>query len=458
MNRLVIAGTSSGVGKTTISIGIMGALCKKGKRVAPFKIGPDYIDTQFHKFVTNNPSYNLDSWLLNEDTIKYLFNKNTTNMDIAIIEGVMGLYDGFGTKKDEGSTAHLAKILKAPVILVIDGEKLSTSAAATVLGYKIFDEDVNIQAIIVNKVSGEEHYKLIKESIESYVKIPCVGYLPSNLHIPLKSRHLGLVPAGEINNLRENVDKITELISKFVDIDKIQQIASKVSNIEEIKNKYIEYKNLYKGINIGYAYDKAFNFYYEDNLNLMKYMGVNVIHFSPLNDSDIPNVDGLYIGGGFPEVFSVDLEKNTILRNNIKNKLENYLPCYCECGGLMYLTQSIENISGEVNKMVGFFPNKTKMTNKLQRFGYVEITTESKILTKGHEFHKSIVEHNTKTNYHYNVYKNKYGQVISRWNCGLIKKDVLAGYPHIHFYSNPLFLVEFLNKCREYKKRNTSNM
>lgn len=443
---LIIAGESSGVGKTTISLGIMGALTKRDKKVAPFKVGPDYIDPGFHKFVTGNPSYNLDSWLLKEKTLKYLFNKNIKNKDMAIIEGVMGLYDGFGIEKDEGSTAHMSKILDAPVILIIDGKGMSSSAAAKVLGYKMYDEDVNIAGVIINRVSGEKHYNILKEVIERDVKIPCIGYLPSNLDISLNSRHLGLIPAEEIDDLRNRIDKISELVEAYIDLDTMENLAynKTVENMEY--PLYRELKDSKKGLKIGIAKDKAFSFYYQDNIDLLKEMGIELVPFSPLKDKDIPKgVDGLYIGGGFPEVFAKGLEKNEEFRKNLKNHLENGLPAYGECGGLMYLTEGIEDLDGNYHNMVGFLPTKGIMTKRLQRFGYVNININDDTDIKAHEFHRSKIIDNDKLDYIYDVKKVRNGQVKNQWKCGVIKKNVLAGYGHIHFYSNIEFLKWKLN-------------
>lgn len=452
MNRLVIAGSSSGVGKTTISLGIMAALSRRNKKVAPFKVGPDYIDPAFHKFVTNNPSYNLDSWLFKEDIIKHLFYKNTINKDIAIIEGVMGLYDGFGIEKDEGSTAHVSKMIKAPVVLVIDGRGMSASAAAGVLGYKVFDEELDIKGVIINKLSGEAHYKLLKSAIEKHTNIPCLGFLPSNMNISLKSRHLGLVPAEEVDELREKVNELADLIEQYIDIDKIIELSSSACKLEKNNNPYKEFTNMFKGLRIGYALDKAFNFYYEDNLNLIKELGVELVPFSPIKDEVIPEaIDGLYIGGGFPEVFAKELQDNKSIRESIKESLEQGLPAYAECGGLMYLTESIRDLDNNLYNMVGFYPTSSKMTNRLQRFGYVEISTEDNINTKAHEFHRSTVEYNVKIKYQYKVYKKREGQITKSWECGLVNKNALAAYAHIHFYSNIEFLINFLNKCKGYK-------
>lgn len=451
MKRIMIAGAYSGVGKTTICAGIMAALTKRKINVAPFKTGPDYIDTAFHKFVTGNPSYNLDSWLLDEQTIRYLFNKNSNNKEIAIIEGVMGLYDGLGIEKDQGSSAYLSKILKSPVILVIDGRGISTSAAAQVMGYKNFDEDVNIQGVIVNNISGKKHYELIKDAIYKYTGIRCVGYLPQNKNISFESRHLGLVQAEEINDLKSKINQLSKMIEDNIDLDAILKISEDTTSIKTQNDKYSKYKNLYKGLRIGVARDKAFSFYYEDNLDLLKELGFELIFFSPITDDHLPNVDGLYIGGGYPEVYAKELEKNLSFRKELKKKLENGMPAYAECGGLIYLTESVKDLNNNVYEMTGFLPAKSMMTNKLQRFGYVNVKNSDRINIEAHEFHRSLIEENDKLSYEYDVTKLKEGKVIKQWVCGVRKNNVLAGYPHIHFYSNIDFLLNYIDK---YIKKN----
>ena len=453
MNRFIIAGTSSGVGKTTISLGIMAALTKRGKKVAPFKVGPDYIDPGYHAFVTGIPSINLDSWMLEKDTISYLFNRAVKNKDLGIIEGVMGLYDGFGTEKDQGSTAHIAKILKAPVILVIDAQAMSTSAAAVALGFKLYDQEIDIKGIIVNKVAGQAHYELIKETIERDTKIPCLGYLPSSLDITVKSRHLGLIPPEEISGLKEKVEELAVKIEQYINLDLLLEI-SEVAGEIELVSAVTESINRYESkLKIGIAKDKAFSFYYQDNLVLLEELGVELIYFSPLEDKELPqNLDGIYLGGGFPEVFAKQLEQNREFRTSLKNMLEKGLPAYAECGGLMYLTEGIEDLNGDFSEMVGFFPTVSKMNNSLQRFGYAEITTKSGISTKAHEFHRSSVEPNGEISYFYDCIKTRGDKKITnQWQCGLIKKNTLAGYPHIHFYSNLEFLKFLLDNCEKHK-------
>ncbi|SHH36204.1 cobyrinic acid a,c-diamide synthase [Caloranaerobacter azorensis DSM 13643] len=458
MPRFVIGGTQSGVGKTTVSVGIMKALSKRGLNVQPYKIGPDYIDPAFHSFVTGNKSRNLDSWMLEERAINDIFVKNSFDKDISVIEGVMGLYDGFGIEKDNGSTAHVSKILKSPVVLIIDGNGVSSSAAAQVLGYKLYDEKVKIKGVIVNNVSGQKHYELIKEVIEKFTGIKCVGYLKKNIDIKLESRHLGLIPTVEVENLNKKLDKLSSMIEETIDIDEIIEISKEVSTLYYTYNN--DNKTRLKDVNIGVALDKAFNFYYQDNLELLEELGAKLVYFSPLKDRKLPdNLHGLYLGGGFPEVFAKELEENRELRNEIKKVSELGMPIYAECGGLMYLCKSITTIDGKTYEMVGIFNRNARMTNKLQRFGYVHVNilkscTISKMPTqvKAHEFHRSILDESINDNYIYRVDKIRESKIINSWKCGIVENSTLGAYAHIHFYSNKRLAEDFIENCRLFKK------
>ncbi|PAB60768.1 cobyrinate a,c-diamide synthase [Anaeromicrobium sediminis] len=456
MSRIVLGGSQSGVGKTTISLGIMAALKKRGLNVQSFKVGPDYIDPAFHTFVTGNKSRNLDSFMLEEHKILDIYCKNSHDKDINIIEGVMGLYDGFGTKKDCGSTAHISKITKSPVILIINGKGMSSSGAALVLGYKMYDEDVNIQGVIINNVSNEVHYNLLKESIERDTNIKCVGYLKPNDNISLESRHLGLVPSVEVQNLRNKIDEIGEMVSETIDLDEIINISKSAPKIDYVPKK----REKIGSVNIAVAMDKAFNFYYKENLELLEELGANLIYFSPLKDKNLPdNIDGLYLGGGFPEVFSKELEENERMRISILNSIKNGLPTYAECGGFMYLCNEIENLAKEKYKMVGLYDTSAKMTKRLQRFGYVHVNMIEDCIIgrsgdrfKAHEFHRSTIDEKDEFDYIYRVDKYRNEKKIKSWKCGLKKYNAFAAYGHIHFYTNEEIPKNFIGNCIKYKK------
>lgn len=441
MKKLVIAGIHSGAGKTTVCAAFMRCLTLRGIKVAPFKTGPDYIDPKFHEFVTRAHSYNLDSWMIDEETVNYLFYKNSRDADIAVIEGVMGLFDGCGTG-DTGSTAHIARITDSPVILVADAKGMSRSIAAMINGYCNFDFSIDIKGIILNRVSGERHYSLLKKIIEANCPVKCFGYIPSDAGIALESRHLGLVQAGEIPELTEKVNRMAELASTYLDIDGILSSLDEDNTIIETPECIKAIQGIGKGLKIGIALDKAFSFYYRDNISLMEDAGIELVQFSPLSDSKLPeDLNGLYIGGGYPEVFAAELSSNRSMLDDIKLKCMNGMPVYAECGGLMYLTSGVTDHNGSFFPMANFFNYRTLMTNRLQRFGYVNIGFEG-IDIRGHEFHHSILEGaDDDTAMNYTVTKESTGE---SWICGLRKQNVLAGYAHIHFYANLEFFKNLI--------------
>jgi cobyrinic acid a,c-diamide synthase len=453
MKAIIIAGTQSSVGKTTVSIAIMRVLRNAGMDVAPFKVGPDYIDPKFHKFATSNFSYNLDSWMLSDNTVKYLFNKHAEKKDIAVIEGVMGLFDGSGegirSMAARGSTAHIAKLTGAPVILVMDAHGMAESAAAMVLGYKNYDSNIDLKAVVLNRVSGESHYKLLKDIIEKNTGVRCLGYLEPDKELTLKSRHLGLIPAEELDDLEKKMDLLAFSTGKTIDMKGIEHISETNSPDYEDSDDMHPGK-IGQGLRIAVAMDEAFSFYYQDNLGLMKETGIELIEFSPMHDKKLPeNISGLYLGGGFPEEFAGKLSANKQMLREIKEKLSDGMPVYAECGGLMYLTSGIIDKNTNFYNTVDFFQCRTRMTKTLQRFGYCEIEY-SGIKTRGHEFHHTVLEdiNDPDIKYAYSVSKSGGSKA---WKCGLIKKNVLAGYPHVHFYSN----MEFFKKIVQlYMKNN----
>lgn len=459
--KIVIAGTQSGVGKTTVSMGLMKCLVKRGMNLQPFKVGPDYIDPAFHTYVTGNSSRNLDSWMIDKKEIRYLFAKSSKGKDIAVVEGVMGLYDGFSTEKDNGSTAHVSKIIDAPVLLIINGNGMSSSAAAQVLGYAKYDEDVNIAGVIINKVSGQVHYDLLKEAIERDTEIKCYGYLKKNLNINLESRHLGLIPSGEVANLENKLNELADMIEETLDIDGIIDLADEYSENMEVKSDSV----LSLGeVNIGVPMDSAFNFYYKDNLEYLEQLGAKLYYFSPLKDKDLPNnLDGIYIGGGFPEVFPGELSQNKEMLVKIKELSDRGMPIYAECGGLMYLCNSIIDLEDNEYPMVGIFDVSSKMTKRLQRFGYVNVNISTDNIlglneeVRAHEFHRSLIEGSDERLYTYSVEKARKSAKIKHWQCGVFKNKTLGAYPHIHFYANRDIAKNYIKECIKYKDEVKNN-
>lgn len=450
-NGFVLAGTHSGVGKTTITAGILSALKRRGLCVQPFKSGPDYIDPAFHSFVVGKKSRNLDTWLLSDHTVRYLFAENCEEADVAVVEGVMGLFDGFGGTEDIGSTASLAKTLKLPVILIIDGAGMARSAAAMVLGFSTFDQDCHVAGVIVNRVSSKKHYELLKESIERYTNVACLGYVQNNQQIELSSRHLGLIPAAEVVDLEERLAEVAKMVEETVDLDRILEL-SKMEKPETLPHPVKDKTGFYTGINVGIALDESFNFYYWDNIELLELLGCNCVFFSPIHDESLPqHLDFIYIGGGFPEVFGKQLSSNKKMLKALSEFHQSGRPIYAECGGLMYLTEAIIDLKGERHLMTGILPGETVMTGKLKHFGYNEIETDASLTAepiqfRGHEFHRSeFIGHQLPPKYH--LYKNRYENNETHWQCGYQSQMAFGAYAHVHFYSEPNWLYFWLDQA-----------
>lgn len=368
MNKILIAAASSGTGKTTVTLGIMHALKKRGLRVQPFKVGPDYIDTNYHQAITGVASINLDSFLIDDDAmLAALFEKHGQSADISVIEGVMGLFDGLGIDRDNSSTSFIAKCTKTPVILVVDGKAISTSAAAIVDGFNRFDPELTIAGVIINRVASENHFSLIKGAIERYTDVPVLGYLPKNAAVALPERHLGLVPKEEMTELETKWEVLGDLIAEHVDLDRLLAI-SKTGAKLTVHPPEIQVPD-FSGMRVAYALDAAFHFYYQDNLDFIRSTGATLIPFSPLEEREVPDADFIYIGGGFPEVFAERLAKNKSMHESILAAHEQGKPIYAECGGLMYLGSSLE-MEAESYEMVGVFDGVSKMTTRLRKFGY----------------------------------------------------------------------------------------
>ena len=355
--RLVIAGATSGVGKTSITSAIIYGIKKQGYSVQPFKVGPDYIDPSYLSAISGKDTKNLDVWLMGESELVHSFVKNSTS-DISVIEGVMGYYDGFGGKTNYASTHHVASLLKSPTILILDASKAARSIAATALGFAKFHRNSRIVGIILNKIGSKKHENMCKQALAS-LKIPILGSIQRNSE-SLESRHLGLVPVREQRSLQNKIRKVSREISDSLDIDKIIQICKNVPSLPKAQLQ----KTKKPTTTVAIALDSSFNFYYHDNLEALRREGARLKFFSPVADKKIPRCDLIYIGGGFPEVLGQSLERNTTMRNLIKKYAEEEMPIYAECGGLMYLTKSID-FGKKKYKMVGLFDAETQMTKKM---------------------------------------------------------------------------------------------
>ena len=437
--RIILAGTGSAVGKTTISTGIMKALSEK-YNVQPFKVGPDYIDPSYHTLTTGNVSRNLDSFFMKEGQVRDSYLKGMKGKDIAIIEGVRGLYEGIDSVNDIGSTASIAKSLNAPVILIINSRSLVKSAAAIVLGFKALDPEINIAGVILNKVKNKAHYEKTKRSIEEITKVEVIGGIVRDNNISIEQRHLGLVPARERENSLKFIDLWSEVIKNSIDLDRLVEIAKTApkitSDITPIWNKLNK-----QPVKIGVAYDEVFNFYYKENIESLEANNAKIEYFSPLNDEELPDVDGLYIGGGYPELFSKELNANQNMLSQIKNFHLEDRPIFAECGGLMYLMNSIHE-----DKMVNVYPYKSILTDRVQALKYTiaEVTQDNIISKKGekfhgHEFHYSKVlvdKNNIENDLAFNILRGK-GSYNNQ--DGFMKRNTLASYVHTHVAAMPNF-------------------
>jgi cobyrinic acid a,c-diamide synthase len=445
IQTIVVAGVTSGVGKTSITLAIMHALRKKGLRIQPFKVGPDFIDPSYHTFVTKRQSRNLDVWMMGKQGVLDCFANACNGADVAIIEGVMGLFDGMSGKSDFASTAQLAKILDAPVILVVDASKSARSIAAIILGFLQFDRNIKITGIILNNVAGERHATYITEALTGRVRTPVVGIVKRNSEIMMEERHLGLVPAKELPEAKRKAILATaKYVSEQIDVDIILSLCRKIrlSNLAP-------HMKLQKEAKIAVALDESFNFYYADNLDALRTSGAELTFFSPVHEKKLPEGIGcLILGGGFPEVLADRLEKNTSMIKSIRKEVQEGMPVYGECGGLMYLTRSIRGYKGEKKsrKMAGLVDADTLMTKRLV-LNYTEAECSGPIFDsmhlRGHEFHYSSIENVARDSKF--AYTMKKGKGITGEKDGLIvNENGLAGYMHLHFADGrlPKRLVE----------------
>jgi cobyrinic acid a,c-diamide synthase len=454
--RIVIGGTHSGVGKTSVAVGIMGALARKGRRVQGFKIGPDFLDTSFHTAVTGRPSRNLDSWMIPRKKIPSIFTSGCESADIAVIEGVMGVFDGIDGKSEIASTSELAKTLKAPVILVIDAYGLAGSAAALVLGYKSLDPELRLSGVILNRVAGDTHAEMCRDAIKRHSKVPVLGAIPVNRDIALPGRHLGLVPATEMEN-RTILDRIVDHVASHVDLDRIEDLARSAGQLPVSRKTRARHGMDRDETVIAIARDKAFNFYYQENLDGLAGAGARIEFFSPIEDQAIPeNASGLYLGGGYPEVYASALAANHSMLRSVAKYAEGGMPIYAECGGLMYLTRSIQDQNGVDHRTVGLLDAKTSMVKRLTLSYTLGKATRPNILTRrgntvrGHEFHFSALKELPRDAEF--AYELKRGIGIGDGRDGWTCYETLASYMHTSFASDERMAERFVDACAKYSR------
>lgn len=450
--RLVIAGTSSGVGKTTLTIGIMAALQKRFT-VQGFKCGPDYIDPTYHTAVTKRISRNIDSWMFNKNVLIDIVERNSRDADISIIEGVMGFFDGKSPLDNTGSAAEIADITESPVLLIVNCASMARSAAAVVKGFQALHEPSRIVAVIANQVGSEGHFQIVKQAIEKECNIAVIGYMRKNPELQLPSRHLGLVPAIERGDLDSYFEILVAEIEQCIDLDRLVEL-SETNPLPKVTPSIFEQTSEPK-VKIAVAKDEAFNFYYEENLEILKAKGAEIVYFSPLANEPIPeDACGLYIGGGFPEEFAEILSHNNQTKNSIKAMIEKGIPTVAECGGFMYLTNAIETTDRKSYSMIGAIDGEVKMQSKLMALGYREIfgTSENFLIgegeeAKGHEFHYSSYIPNEDSPTAYKV-KSRFGVK----NSGYLKERLVAGFVHFHFASNPKLAENWIDACLNFQK------
>ena len=462
MKKLLFAATTSGTGKTTICCGIMRALKNRNLKVQPYKVGPDYIDIEYHSLASGVKSRNLDEFMLPGEEIKYLFSKNAKDKDINIVEGVMGLYDGLSDRYDFCSSASMSKLLGIPVILIIDGKAMAASAAALVLGFKNLDKEVNIAGVIANNVSSDSHFNIIKSSIEKYTGVKVLGRIPKDEKFALSSRHLGLTPSVEVDDLNYKLDYMASIAEKYIDLDELLRIAE-TEQIDFDENRREKIKGI-TDVSLALAFDKAFNFYYQDSLDLLEEMGVKLVKFSPMYDKKLPEgIDGIFLGGGFPEVFAEELSKNKGLISDIREKSLNDMPIYAECGGLMYLGKELESVDGKFFQMLNILDGKSIMSKRLQRFGYCTgkadtdtVITNLNDEVRGHEFHYS--DFVTDMPQVYQMQKVMTDGSIKKWSGGYKINNTFGTYLHTHFAGNYEMALNLIKNMENYRKNKNQDM
>ena len=441
--RLMIASPHSGAGKTTVVCALIKALQNQGLTLSSFKSGPDFIDASYHSRVAKSPCRNLDSWLIPKKNLSRLFVNGFADSDLAVIEGAMGLFDGQGTSSI-GSSAHLSKVLKIPVILLLDAKAMAYSAAALVYGFKNFDRSVKIKGLIFNNVASPRHLNILKNSLKKS-NLPLLGYLPKDKQILFKKRHLGLHLAHESESIDKKIEIAASLVQKNFNLDLIIKIARQAPSLETHKTITKSKPSTV----IGVAYDDAFNFYYRDNLDLLKANGAQIKYFSPITDKSLPSVDGLYFGGGYPELHAQKLAANNSLKHEIKTAASDGMPVYAECGGYLYLSKTL-SVNQKTYDMVNIFETEASMEKKFQALGYAKanclsdniLSTENTTL-KGHQFHYS------KTTY---PRKNTYAFVLSDGKkTGSICKNAIGSYLHVHFGSDFKIAKNFVKACQGFK-------
>lgn len=453
--RLVVAATGSGAGKTTATIGLIAALRARGLTVAAFKCGPDYLDPTYHARAAGSVSHNLDGWMMGREAVIATFTRAARNADIAVIEGMMGLFDGATPTGDEGSSAEIAKWLAAPVILVTDASGMARTVAAIAHGFAHFDPALRLAGLICNRVGSRGHLDLLRTASR---EVPIVGGLPENSAAAFPERHLGLFSANEKHVPSEHLEAWGRLAAEWFDLDAMIAIAQSAPPLETgAAADDAQSPGGTPRCRIGVALDEAFHFYYEDNLRRLEALGAEIVNFSPARDRELPAVDGLYFGGGYPEAVARELSSNRAMIEAVRGFAARGGPVYAECGGLMYLTRAIRTLDGESFPMIGLIPAEAVMQDRLQALGYAEVQTVAPSLLgpsglrfRGHQFRYSTLEPAPEGVERVYSVRPRWGGDFAE---GYQTANVLASYVHAHWASNPSAAAGFVDSCSRFHGR-----
>lgn len=464
--RILIGATGSGSGKTTITCALLEILKRQGKKVQAFKCGPDYIDPMFHRTVLGIPSKNLDTFFTGEKMTTDLFMESVENADISVMEGVMGLYDGLGGIRKEGSAYDLATVTDTPVILIVDAHGMGRSILPLIAGFLSYDTNHLIRGIILNRTSGA-FFETIRPEIERSFPIAVLGYFPNQKDILLESRHLGLKRPEEVEKMAEMLAKTADMLEKTVDIDRLFAIAegaSELSDDNTLENgssgdQKVALRETEKKPMIAVSRDEAFCFYYEDNLKALQGAGAEIVFFSPLHDNGVPKeADGLLLLGGYPELYAKELSENKPMLADIRKKAKSAMPIVAECGGFMYLHRTMEDMEHRIYEMAGVVPGECFYTGKLVRFGYIELEEKKanflpeNVNIKGHEFHYF---DSTANGDECVALKPVSGK---KYDCIFDEKSCFVGFPHLYYPSAPQFAENFVKKAKNYADRKNQKL
>ncbi len=451
MKGMLISGTASGVGKTTVALAVMAGLRRRGLAVQPFKCGPDFLDTGHHTRICGRTARNLDTWMLSAEANRGILRNAARDADVAVAEGMMGLFDGKSGCSEIGSSAEIAKLLQLPVVLVVDAAKSARSVAAVVLGFEMFDAELRLAGVILNRVASEHHFEMLRDAIESSCKTKILGWLPPEPAIAIPERHLGLQGAAE-QSADDQPDTLASLAERYLDLDRLLELQC---GMEIAKGGDARDINLRPGgtVRIGVPSDRAFSFYYEDNLDMLRELGAEIVPFSPLNDASLPSdLDALYLGGGYPELHAKQLSDNRQMLEEVCAFAASGRPVYAECGGVLYLSESL-SVDNGTYAMAGVLPLAMQMTGKLVQFGYVTVElTEDCLLgckgtvVRGHSFHYSRIASRGEVETSYRVQYSMSGKEEME---GFRSGNVLGSYIHLHFRANPAIAERFVSSIRQ---------